>query len=104
MCDGVWKIDVPREMHDEDDIFEAMFSEGKGRVYVHCTEGLGWPPAVAVVGVKYLVVSNKFLNFVLKGRSNIDQELNQISYVQLRENKWTFNDDISRRWNVTYNL
>ncbi|GJV10836.1 hypothetical protein Tco_1352377 [Tanacetum coccineum] len=28
------------------------FSEGKGRVYVHCIAGLDWPPAVAVVSWK----------------------------------------------------
>ncbi|GJT46571.1 outer envelope pore protein 21B, chloroplastic, partial [Tanacetum coccineum] len=76
--------------------------------------------------------SNRFVNFVLKGRCDIDQELNQpkpqgalelvwnildfqkdqdvrlkvgyelvdkIPYVQLRENNWTFNADITGRWN-----
>ncbi|GJX06735.1 ribonuclease H-like domain-containing protein [Tanacetum coccineum] len=36
-------------------------SEGKGRVYVHCTAGLGWPPAVAVVSVKYRKIFRKYL-------------------------------------------
>ncbi|GJW83982.1 outer envelope pore protein 21, chloroplastic-like protein [Tanacetum coccineum] len=30
--------------------------------------------------------------------------IRQIPYVQLRENNWTFNADITGRWNVRYNL
>ncbi|GJV86752.1 hypothetical protein Tco_1530690 [Tanacetum coccineum] len=43
---------VPTENESTSNIVAGSISEEKGGVYVHRTTGLGWPPAVAVVGRK----------------------------------------------------
>lgn len=52
----------------------------------------------------FLVTNDDSVNFVIKGRYDVDQEFKGVPYLQIRENNWTLNADMNGRWNIRFDL